>query len=108
MAFEPTRVAESRQAAKYDGTNSADFNTAISDFSISSETPTHLTFTSNGQSYTVARNGYIAWYQGQVTEVFQNQNDFVEVYEAVQAAADHVHDLVLTTGPAKPGSGEEE
>lgn len=103
MPFQAVRVAESRQAAKYDGTNSADFNTAISDFSIVSETPTSLTFNSHGQTYTVARNGFIAWYQGQVTEVFQNQNDYDEVYAAIQAAADHVHDLVLTTGPAKPG-----
>lgn len=101
MALTPLRVFESRSAAKYTGTNSADLNAAISDFSIVSENASGLTFTSGGTTYAVAPNGYIAWYQGEVTDVFQNQNDFDEVYAAEATLASHVHDLVLTTGPAK-------
>lgn len=103
MAFEPVTIQENRRAVKYDGTNSGNLNAAISDFQITSETPTHLTFTSGGQSFTVARNGWVAWYQGEVTEVFQNDSDYQSVYTAATALANHVHDLVLTTGPAKPG-----
>lgn len=102
MAFTPLRVFEARQAAKYDGTNSADLNAAISDFNIVSENGAGLTFTSGGTQYTVAPNGYVAWYQGQVSEVFQNEQDFNETY-AAESLDGHVHDLVLTTGPAKPG-----
>lgn len=102
MPFSPIDVRESRRAARYDGTNSANFNSAISNFSIVSENASGLTFTSAGQQYTVAPGGYIAWYQGEVSEVFQNQNDMDEVYASAASALDgHVHDLVLTTGPAK-------
>lgn len=107
MAFEPIPVHEARRAAKYDGTNSANFNTAISDFQIVSENASGLTFTSGGQQYTVAPNGYVAWYQGEVTEVFQNQSDFESIYTSATLLSDHVHDLVLTTGPAKSGDNEQ-
>lgn len=102
MALTPLRVFESRNAAKYTGQNSADLNTAINDFSIVSENAQGLTFTSNGQQYTVAPNGYVAWYQGQVTEVFQNEQDFREVYAdvATEVGLNHVHHL--TTGPGIP------
>lgn len=106
MALTPLRVFEARSAAQYTGTNSADLNTAISDFTIVSENATGLTFTSGGTTYAVAPNGYVAWYQGEVTDVFQNQNDFDEVYATEQAMATHVHDLVLTTGPAKAAEEE--
>ena len=106
MAFEPVTVQENRQAVKYDGTNSADLNNAISDFQITSENANSLTFTSGGQSFTVARNGWVAWYQGEVTEVFQNESDYRTVYTAAVALANHVHDLVLTTGPAKAGPAQ--
>lgn len=102
MAFEPIPVREARLAAKYDGTNSADFNAAISDLHIVSENATSgLTFTSGGHQYTVARNGYLSWYQGEVTDVFQNQADFDAVYASDSTVDAHVHDLTLTTGPAK-------
>lgn len=100
MAFTPQLVREARRAAQYDGANSADFNNAINDFQIVSQNASGLTFTSGGQQYTVAPNGYIAWYQGEVTEVFQNQSDFNTVYES-GGLDGHVHDLVLTTGPAR-------
>lgn len=106
MALTPMRVFESRSAARYTGSNSADFNSTISDFTIVSENASGLTFTSNGSSYTVAPNGYIAWYQGEVSDVFQNQSDFESVYAAEAALASHVHDLVLTTGPAKAPEDE--
>lgn len=102
MAFTAIPVREARLAARYDGTNSAEFNSRIADFTINSETTSGLTFTSGGQQYTVARNGYLAWYQGEVTDVFQNQTDFEQVYSDLGGLGEsHVHDLVLTTGPAK-------
>lgn len=102
MALMPLRVFEARQAAQYTGTNSADLNAAISDFNIVSENGGGLTFTSGGTQYTVAPNGYVAWYQGQVSEVFQNEQDFSETYSA-EGLDNHVHDLIWTSGPAKPG-----
>lgn len=54
MPFTPISVREARTAAAYDGTNSADFNTAISDSTVVSENASGLTFTSAGQQYTVA------------------------------------------------------
>lgn len=102
MPFIEIPVRESRTAALYDGTNSADLNAAISDFTIVSESAAGLTFNSGGTQYTVAVGGYVAWYQGEVTDVFQNQADFAEVYDSIaDAVMNHVHDLVLTTGPAK-------
>lgn len=101
MAINIEQVSEARNAALYDGTNSADFNTAVSDFTIVSETAAGLTFTSAGTQYTVVPGGYIAWYQGEVTDVFQNATDYDQAYTSLQDANAHVHDLTLTTGPAK-------
>jgi|SRR5687768_13580629 len=102
MPLNPSRVFESRQAAQYTGQNSADFNNEISDFSIVSENAQGLTFTSGGQERFVAPNGYIAWYQGEVTDVFQNENDYREVYADLSAeiALNHVHTLTTSTGQA--------
>lgn len=100
MALTPLRVFEARTAAQYDGTNSADLNAAISDFTIVSETPIALTFNSGGNPFMVAPGGYVAWYQGVVTEVFQNEQDFEEVY-AADVLDNHTHNLILTTGPAE-------
>lgn len=107
MPLDTIRVFESRSAAKYTGSNSADLNAAISDFTIVAENAQGLTFTSGGQQYAVAPNGYISWYQGEVTHVFQNQSDFESVFASEQALEGHVHDLVLTTGPAKAPEPEE-
>jgi hypothetical protein len=100
MPLNPTRVFEARRAAKYTGQNSADFNNAISDFTIVSENAQGLTFTSGGHQYTVAPNGYIAYYQGEVTDVFQNQNDYEGAYtEAItELSLNHVHDITTGTG----------
>lgn len=96
-------VIESRQGYLYDGTNSADLANAIDDFTVVSETPQQLTFTSNGQNLTVARNGYVVAAQGRVTpeNVFANEDDFLDTYADVSTHASHVHDLILTSGPAK-------
>lgn len=108
MAFDPVTVVEARLAQKYDGTNSADLNNAISDFTVVSEDATNgLTFTSGGQQHTVARNGYLTWYQGRVDNVYQNGQDYQGAFRAAALATfAHVHDLVLTTGPAKPEGTE--
>ena len=98
MALVTKRVFEARSAAQYTGTNSADLAAEINDFTVVSETPTHLTFISGGQEHTVAVNGYIAWYQGTVTEVFQNADDYQDVYAELgtEVLLEHVHDI--TTG----------
>lgn len=102
MAIDRLHIAEARHAAVYDGTNSADLNAAISDFTIVSENAAGLTFTSNGTQYNVVPGGYVAWYQGAVTEAFQNEDDFTDVYSSALDVSAHVHDLTLTTGQPKP------
>lgn len=101
MALTPSRVFESRNAAQYTGDNSADFANEISDFTVVGEDGNGLHFRSNGQDYTVAPNGYIAWYQGQVSEVFQNANDYRDTYADLgeEISMNHVHDI--TTGPGR-------
>ena len=96
-------VIESRQGYLYDGTNSADLANAISDFTVTSETPQGLSFTSNGQNLTVARNGYVVAAHGMVAaeDVFNNEDDFLDTYADVSTHASHVHELILTSGPAK-------
>jgi len=99
MALTPTPVTEARQAAQYDGTNSAEFNAAIPAMEIVSENTSGLTFTSGGESFAVAPGGYITWTQAGVDRVFQNEQDYTGALAPLHG--DHVHDLVLTTGPAK-------
>jgi hypothetical protein len=110
MPATPLPVVEARKGYLYDGTNSADLAAAIDDFTVVSETATELTFTSGGQNLTVARNGYIVAAHGMVdpADVFANEDDFRDAYMDTDATS-HVHDLILTTGPAKPaaGNGEE-
>lgn len=109
MPATPIPVVESRTGYHYDGTNSAELAAAINDFTVVSETPTQLTFTSNGQNLTVARNGYVVAAHGMVApeDVFANEDDFRDTYADLDAMS-HVHDLVLTSGPAKPASDESE
>lgn len=103
MAIQIRPVFEARNSAIYTGTNSADLNSAIADFTVVSQNASGLTFTSDGTSFTVAPGGYVVWYQGAVTEVFQNQSDFNEVYaDVLEAGGDHYHEVVLTSGGAKP------
>ena len=101
MALETSRVFESRNAAKYTGDNSADFANEIADFTVVGEDGNGLHLRSGGQDFTVAPNGYIAWYQGQVTEVFQNENDYLDTYAALdrEIELNHVHSI--KTGPGE-------
>lgn len=103
MPATPIRVIEARTGYLYDGTNSADLAAAIEDFTVVTETPTQLTFTSNGQNLTVARNGYVVAAHGMVApeDVFANKDDFEDEYSDVATHTDHVHELKLVTGPAK-------
>jgi hypothetical protein len=100
MPLNPTRVFESRQAAQYTGQNSADFASEISDFTVVSENAQGLTFTSGGEQYTVAPNGYVAWYQGTVSDVFQNEDDYRDTYADLntEISMNHVHDITTSTG----------
>lgn len=95
-------VVQARSGFLYDGTNSADLASAISDFTVVAETPEQLTFTSNGQNLTVARGGYVVSAMGRVApeDIFANEDDFLDVYADVSEHTDHVHQLKLTTGPA--------
>jgi len=103
MPATPIPVIEARTGYLYDGLNSADLANAIDDFTVVSETATQLTFTSNGQTLTVARNGYVVAAHGMVApeDVFNNEDDFLDTYADVSTHASHVHDLILTSGPAK-------
>lgn len=102
MPTTPLNVSEDRRAVKYTGTNSAEIAALISDFTVNSENASGLTFTSDGANRTVPVNGWITYWQGAVREdVFANDDDFYDVYrDTGVAAADHVHELKLTTGPA--------
>lgn len=102
----PMHVVEARRAVKYTGINSAQIAELIPDFTVTGETATELMFTSNGQSFTVSRNGFIV-YMNAVSAVFNNEDDFTDAYTAV-SDADHVHDLVLTTGGAKAAPGDDD
>lgn len=111
MPATPIPVIEARTGYLYDGTNSADLAAAIDDFTVVTETPTQLSFTSNGANLTVARNGYVVASHGMVdpADVFNNKDDFMDTYADVSTHASHVHELKLVTGPAKapeeyPGS----
>ena len=101
MALATKRVFESRNSAQYTGTNSADLAAGINDFTVVAETPNSLSFMSGGHQYTVAKNGYVTWYQGAVTEVFQNQDDYSDAYAELETELplNHVHDL--TTGKGR-------
>jgi len=107
MALDKNLVFEARNAARYTGTNSADFNAEISDFTIVSENAAGLTFNSGGTQYTVAPNGYIAWMGAAVTEVFQNEDDYRDVYAelAGELELDHVHYIQTGPGVLNNGSG---
>lgn len=110
MPATPIPVIESRVGYKYDGTNSADLAAAINDFTVVTETATALTFTSGGQTLTVPRNGYVVAAHGMVVpeDVFANEDDFRDMYADFSEARDHMHEVVLKSGPAKPLEGNSE
>jgi len=110
MPATPIPVFEARTGYLYDGTNSAQLAEAIHDFTVVTETATDLTFTSNGQNLTVVRGGYVVDTGGMVApeNVFANADDFHDVYAEVGATTSHVHELILTSGPAKPAYEEPE
>ena len=101
-------VFEARNAYQYDGTNSADLAAAITDFTVVTETPTQLTFTSGGVNLTVVRGGYLVESGGSVAaaDIFANADDFHDVYSEVGAATAHVHDILLHTGPGHAPDAE--
>lgn len=109
MPTTPINVAEARKAVQYTGTNSAEIAALIYDFTVTNETATTLTFTSAGQTMSVARDGYLVYFQGKVApeDVFANADDFHDVYSDLAATAGHVHEVILTSGPAKAVPGDE-
>lgn len=105
MATVPVPVFESRHGVKYDGTNSAELAALIADFTVTAETANQLTFTSGGQTFNVARNGYIVYAQGTVSDVYANEDDYRDAWSE-QSLDDHIHDVVIPTGPAKMADAE--
>lgn len=103
-------VIESRNGYLYDGTNSADLAAAIDDFTVVSEDATSLTFTSGGVNLTVPRGGYLVTAHGMVVQedIFANEDDFRDMYADLSQSISHVHELVLTTGPAKAAPESDE
>lgn len=91
------------RALLYTGTNSADLNSLISDFTIISEGGGNLTFSSDGVNYTVVTDGYVVYRQGIVTNVFLNEDDFLDTFTGVPSTAlEHYHEVVLTSGTGIP------
>lgn len=110
MPATPLPVIENRTGYLYDGTNSADLAAAIDDFTVVTEDQAGLTFTSGGQNLTVPRHGYVVAAHGMVLpeDVFANQDDFRDMYADFSEARDHMHEIVLKSGPAKPLEGNSE
>lgn len=109
MATTPQVVfpeAELYRYAVYTGDNSADLNSLISDFTITGETATELSFTSGGVARVVPHDAYLVWQDGAVTDVYLNENDFREAFGISASATDHFHELTLMTGPAIAGGTE--
>jgi hypothetical protein len=104
----PLNVTQARRALRYTGSNSAALAAAIDDFTVVSENAAGLTFTSNGQQLTVPTNGWVVYHRGVVApeDVFANDDDFEDEYNDIAQAGTHVHDLILTSGPAKAAPAE--
>lgn len=98
MATTPIDVVLDRKAVKYTGTNSAEIAALIDDFTVTGETDTLLSFTSNGVGQSVATGGWITYWEGVARETFANDDDFRDVYRDSRDM-DHVHELKLVTGP---------
>lgn len=95
------------RSVTYTGDNSADLNSLITDFTITGETATSLTFTSAGQSQTVPRGAYLVYQGGAVTDVYLNENDYRAAFGALTSVADHYHEIKLATGGAITGAPQE-
>lgn len=74
----------------YSGSNSADLNDAITDFTITSESSGVLNFNSGGSSFTLNTGDYVVFQHGAVYNVFGDTTfdlDFAEVLTREQALA---------------------
>lgn len=109
MSTEPTVVTKALRVLQYDGTNSARLAEKIDDFTVTAEDATNLTFTSGGQSLVVPRGGFVVYHRGVVTpeDVFANADDYFDAYAPVDEVRGdtHVHQVILTSGPAMMVSG---
>lgn len=94
------------RSAIYTGDNSADLNSLITDFTITGETATTLSFTSGGTARSVPHGAYLVYQDGAVIEVYLNEADYRQNFAGVASASPHYHELVLKTGPAIAGAGE--
>ena len=105
----PINVTQARRALQYTGTNSAALAAAIDDFTVVSENASGLTFTSGGQQLTVVPNGWVVYHRGAVApeDVFANDDDFEDEYSNIAQAGTHVHEIVLSTGPAMAAEYDE-
>lgn len=108
MNTEPVVVTKAIRALQYDGENSAWLAEKIDDFTVVTEDAANLTFSSGGQTLVVPRGGWVVYRRGVVApeDVFANLDDYLDEYASVDAErAGHVHQIVLTSGPAMLVSG---
>lgn len=113
-------VAESRRAIQYTGSNSAEIDSAISDFSIDSEAGGVLTVTSGGNQYVANTTDWFVFWQGVVSVVLTDTNlntfyivhpvedDFVSLQDQIDTLSGSIEDLggeaVRSVGVASAGT----
>lgn len=97
MPTTPIDIVLDRKAVLYTGTNSAEIDALITDFTITSEDATTLFFTSQANAYHVHIGGYVTYWNDAVHEdPFANADELHNTYRE-EVSVDHVHELKLRT-----------
>lgn len=113
-------VAESRRAIQYNGSNSAEIDSVISDFSIDSEVGGLLTATSGGNQFFINTTDWVVFWQGVVSVCLTNANlntfyivhpvegDLVAIQDQIDTLSGSIDDLgeeaVRSVGVASAGT----
>lgn len=113
-------IAESRRAIQYNGSNSAEIDSAITDFSIDSEAAGALTFTSGGNQMVANTTDWVIFWQGVASVVLTNANlntfyvvhpvedDLVAIQDQIDTLSGSIDDLgeeaVRSVGVASAGT----
>lgn len=88
MAATALPVVPRNQAVQYDGTNSADINGLITDFTIIAESESSITIESNGGTQVCPVGGYFVFNEaGQVYDIISSQASFEGRFHVVALAA---------------------
>lgn len=87
MSATVVAVVPLTRAVQYDGTNSADVDAAITDFTIVSEGGGNLTFESNGGQHVCPTNGHIVYNQSGIVIEAVSAGVYASNYCVVPAAA---------------------